>query len=123
MDDSILNNVKKMLGFAVDYTAFDPDIILFINAALNVLTQIGVGPRAGFTIEDNMATWTDFFGPDKRLSLAKTYIYAKVRILFDPPQNAAALNAMQAVLTEYEARLNWIVDFPIDPPLEEALPF
>lgn len=46
--DSILVSIKKLLGIAADYTHFDPDIIMHINSAFSVLTQLGVGPPEGF---------------------------------------------------------------------------
>lgn len=46
--DSILNSIKKLLGIDELYTHFDADIILGINTALSILTQIGAGPTNGF---------------------------------------------------------------------------
>lgn len=46
--DSILTSVKKLLGLPADYEAFDPDIIMYINTVLMILSQMGVGPKEGF---------------------------------------------------------------------------
>ena len=43
--DSILTSVKKLLGLPADYEAFDPDIIMYINTVLMILSQMGVGPK------------------------------------------------------------------------------
>lgn len=62
--DSILTSVKKALGIEEAYTHFDPDIILHINSVFSVLTQLGVGPDEGFSIEGKDAVWG--FLPDRR---------------------------------------------------------
>ena len=41
--DSILTSIKKLLGIAEEYEHFDPDIVMYINSAFSVLTQLGVG--------------------------------------------------------------------------------
>ena len=54
--DSILTSIKKLLGIAEEYEHFDPDIVMYINSAFSVLTQLGVGPEEGFRIEDASKT-------------------------------------------------------------------
>ncbi len=108
--ESILTSVKKMLGIMEEYEHFDADLIMHINSVLSVLTQIGVGPSEGFYIEDANDTWADFVGYDNRLSLVKSYVYMKVRLLFDPPQSSAAIESMKQLIAEFEWRLNAVVD-------------
>lgn len=108
--DSILNSVKKDLGIVPEYTHFDPDIIMDINTAFSVLTQIGVGPKAGFSIVDETAVWTDFIPADSRLEIVKTYVAKKTKQLFDPPSTGPLSEALNKVLTELEWRINVIVD-------------
>lgn len=105
-DDSILNTIKKLSGLAPDYTAFDLEIMTHINSAFLTLNQIGVGPEGGFLIEDAEAEWWDLLGDDPRLNAVKTYIGLKVRLVFDPPQNAATLTAFQKQVEELEWRLS-----------------
>lgn len=109
--ESILTSIKKLLGPSAEYEQFDPDIIMHINSALMVLTQIGVGPAEGFVIEDETSLWTDFLPDGKNLEAVKTYIYLKVKIVFDPPLNAAVLESYKQMIIEYESRLNSIVDY------------
>jgi hypothetical protein len=109
--ESILTSIKKLLGPSAEYEHFDPDIIMHINSALMVLTQIGVGPAEGFVIEDETSLWTDFLPDGKNLEAVKTYIYLKVKIVFDPPLNAAVLESYKQQIKEYESRLNSIVDY------------
>ena len=77
--ESILTSIKKLLGITEEYDQFDPDIIMHINSVFMILTQRGVGPAEGFSIEDDIAVWTDFIQDIKKLESVKTYIYLKVR--------------------------------------------
>ena len=103
---SILTSTKKILGIEESYTAFDPDIIMHINTVFAVLTQVGIGPVAGFAIEDSTATWDAFLGTDPLLNSVKTYVYLRVRLLFDPPATSFAIEAMKEQIKEIEWRLN-----------------
>jgi type II secretory pathway component HofQ len=108
--DSILNTVKKSLGIEADYTAFDVDILMFTNAVLSNLNQIGVGPVNGFQIEDASATWDDLLGDDPRLNNVKAFVYLKVRMLFDPPATSFAIQAMETNAKEFEYRIYTTVE-------------
>lgn len=87
MDDSILNSIKKSLGITPEYTQFDPEIIMHINSVFMFLQQIGVGPSSTYSIESDSETWTDFFSDAnvKDISAAKSLMFLKVKMLFDPP--------------------------------------
>lgn len=106
MDDSILTSTKKALGLDEDYTAFDPDIIMHINSVFSTLNQLGIGPALGFMIEDKEALWATFLGSDPRLNNVKTYMYLRVRMLFDPPQTGYGTTAMEKQIQELEWRIN-----------------
>lgn len=106
MTDSILVTVKKMLGLEDDYTPFDMDIILHINSALMSLTQLGVGPKEGFTIVDAEKKWSDFVTNEVKLGAVKTYVYLKVKMIFDPPSNSYVMDAMKQQAEEIGWRLN-----------------
>lgn len=106
MDMSILNSTKKILGIAADYTAFDLDIITHINTALSTLTQLGVGPTEGFMIEDDVPTWDAFINTDLQLNSVKSYVFLRVRLLFDPPETSYLISACQDQIKELEWRLN-----------------
>lgn len=108
--ESILDSIKKMLGPSADYKQFDPDIIIHINSAFMVLRQLGVGPTEGFSITDNEAVWTDFTSDVDKLGLVKSYIYLKVRLIFDPPTNSTVIKSYEELIKEYEWRLNVEVD-------------
>lgn len=104
--DSILTSIKKLLGIAEDYEHFDQDLIIHINSVLSVLTQLGVGPSEGFSIEDENTTWDDFIPEDKRLSSIRSYVYMKVKLLFDPPLSSSVMESMNRMISEFEWRLN-----------------
>jgi hypothetical protein len=107
MEPSILNSTKKVLGIAEDYTVFDVDVIMHINTALSTLTQLGVGPAEGFTVEDAGDEWEDFVDPDDhQFNAVKSYVYLKVRMLFDPPSTSYLIAAQQKQIEELEWRLN-----------------
>lgn len=108
--ESILNSIKKMLGPDAEYDHFDPDIIMHINTVFMVLQQLGVGPEEGFFIEDDTATWADYLVDPTKLQMVKTYIYLKVRLVFDPPTSGTVMNAINQTIAEYEFRLNVAVD-------------
>ena len=104
--ESILISIKKLLGIAADYTQFDADIIMHINTVFMVLNQLGVGPKDGFIIEDDLAVWEDFIQGRKKIEATKTFVYLKVRLLFDPPASSAAIESINRQASEYEWRLN-----------------
>lgn len=112
---SILDSVKKDLGIMPDYTHFDPDIIMDINTALSILTQLGVGPASGFSISDNTAEWDDFIPDDPRLEMVKSYVSKKTKQLFDPPNTGPLSDAFNKVLDE----LVWRINVAVDPKKEE----
>lgn len=106
MSDSILTSVKKALGLGEDYNAFDDEIIMHINSVFSTLSQLGVGPDAGFMIEDATATWDTLLGDDPRLNSAKTLTFLKVKMVFDPPATSFVLTAMERQIEQMEWRLN-----------------
>ena len=108
--DSILTSVKKMLGIPEEYEQFDMDIIMHINSVFMILTQLGVGPEEGFTISNKSDKWSDFIGEGKLVELVKSYVYLKVRLIFDPPQSSSVIEAINRQISEFEWRINVEVD-------------
>lgn len=104
--ESILLSIKKLLGITEEYEHFDVDLIMHINSVLMILTQLGVGPSEGFRIEDELATWEDFIGDREDIESIKSYLYLKVKLLFDPPLSSAVMESMNRFITEFEWRLN-----------------
>lgn len=103
--ESILTSIKKLLGIAEEYKHFDDDLIMHINSVFLVLTQLGVGPETGFMIEDDTTEWTEFIGESAQLQTVKSYMYLKVKLLFDPPLSSTAMQSMNNIIAEFEWRL------------------
>ena len=104
MDDSILNNIKTMLGPSADDDHFDTDIIIHINTALMELNGLGVG-KDGFVITDNTSTWKEFEPRVENLSALKTYVYLSVKMVFDPPTVGGVITSMSETMKKLEFKL------------------
>lgn len=89
--DSILTTIKKQLGYEEEDTGYDEEIIVHINTVLADLTQLGVGPSEGFEIEDKTNTWDEFIPDNPKFNNVKTYIYMRVKLIFDSSTMSSAL--------------------------------
>lgn len=114
--ESILMSIKKMLGITEEYDHFDVDIIMHINSAFSVLTQLGVGPEEGFRVEDASTEWRELLCDDLRLEMAKTYVYLKVKIAFD---SATLTSAVIESINRQIAELEWRINVTVDPDQRE----
>lgn len=102
---SILLTVKKMLGIAEEYHAFDLDIIININSVFLSLNQLGIGSATPFQINDAEPVWSDFLGDQEEfLAGVQTYVYLKTRLLFDPPTSSFHIDAIKKQCEELEWR-------------------
>lgn len=109
--ESILTSIKKLLTINEDCLDFDTDIIMHINTVFSGLKQMGAGPKEGFTIKDKYALWTDYIPKtNQNLEMIKTYVYLKVRLIFDPPTISSLLESLQKMVEEYEWRISVEVD-------------
>ena len=108
--ESILNSIKKLLGIAEDYDHFDSDIIMHINSVFMTLTQLGVGPEDGFSINDEAEKWEDFLPEDRMIHSVKSYMFMKVKLMFDPPLSSAVIECTKEQIKEMEWRLQVAVD-------------
>lgn len=106
MTESILDSVKKVLGFDPSYTVFDVDVIMHINSVFSDLHDLGIGPDNGFSITDNTAQWSDFLGTDATLNRVKTYMSLRVKMIFDPPISGFAIDAMNKQIEQFEWRIS-----------------
>lgn len=105
MTNSILLSIKRMLGYDVEYdpaNPFDLEIVMHINAQLATLRQVGVGPKNGFRISSDSETWTDFLSGqyDEFNEMAKEFVWAKVKLAFDPPANSSAIESLKSLADE-----------------------
>ena len=102
--------IKKMLGITEDYTHFDTDIVIHINSVFSILTQLGVGPPEGFYIQDKTTIWYEYISDPNKIEMVKSYMYLKVRLLFDPPSSSSVIEAFNKQISEFEWRLNVAVE-------------
>lgn len=109
--DSILNSVKKLLGISSEYDAFDTDIIICVNTAIDTLSQLGVSRPEGFEITGPDELWSDYLPDQNEIrNLVKTYIFTKTKLQFDPPTSNVLKECLNAQLDEYTFRINAAVD-------------
>lgn len=104
-DDSILQSIKKLLGITSECTDFDQDIMMLINSVFLDLQQIGAGPEDGFSIFDSSAKWADFAKDTSLLNGVKSYVYLRVKLVFDPPSSGVA-TSLENVANKLEWRIN-----------------
>lgn len=124
MSNSILTSTKKILGLAESYKEFDLDIIMHINSVFSTLHQLGIGPALGFEIEDDGDEWDDFVSDDLPLNNVKSYVFLRVKLLFDPPSTSYHLTAMENQIRELEWRMNVYREGTawVDPDVDETVP-
>lgn len=104
--ESILGSIKKLLGIDPTYTQFDDEIIMHINSAIMVLSQVGLTEADNYAISGAEDTWANFIGARKDIEAIKVYIYMKTKLVFDPPQTGYLVEAMKKQVEELEWRLN-----------------
>jgi len=108
--ESILTSIKKLLGVQEEDINFDPDITMHINSVFFILNQLGVGNISGFSIIDKVKVWTDYIPDDANLNVVKSYMYLKVKLLFDPPLSNALIEIIKTQIAELEFRIMITVD-------------
>ncbi len=105
----ILTDVKHKVGPSGDYEYFDIDILDAINSAFSTLTQLGVGPEEGFSVDDK-TEWSEYTNDKVLLGFVRDYVYKKARVIFDPPSSSFVLNELKEQIKEIEWRINVHVD-------------
>ena len=118
MGNVILTTVKESLGLSESHIAFDSEIIIHINSAISTLTQLGVGPKDGFLVSGYAETWADFIGTSNKLNNVKSYLFMRVKVLFDPPDTGFVMTHLKEAIKEEE----WRLMVTADPPIPEETP-
>lgn len=110
MEQSILLSTKKILGIGADDESFDLDILTFINTAFSTLNDVGVGVLGGLHIDGPDYEWDDFAADcgvdDTQVNDIRTYVFLRVRMLFDPPGTPYLINAFEKQLEEHVTRIS-----------------
>lgn len=122
MGESILTDTKMNLGIAEENKDFDDVVMGHINTTFSILQQIGVGPDDGYVVEDDSDEWFDFIGEDNSWNMIRSYVFLKVKSLFDPANTSFNLTAMKEEIEQLEYRISinreWLKN-PVDPMDEE----
>lgn len=105
-NDNILQSIKKLIGIYEDDTSFDQDLIIHINTIFSILKRLGVGPTEGYKLKTGTEEWSEFTKDDNNLEAVKSYIYVKVKLVFDPPSNSMATESLKNMAQELEWSLN-----------------
>lgn len=107
MNSSILDDVKDIVGVDVSNTAFDKQLILYINSVLRIVNQIGVG-KDGYNITDSSGVWSEFLEDDlSKLTDVKSYVGFKVLLMFDHTLSSIAVDTLKSLTAELESRINY----------------
>lgn len=107
---NVLLSIKKLLGITPEYIHFDEDILIHINSVLLELSQLGVSLPNDFSVDDK-TLWIDIFQEGILLSAIRSFVYLKVRLLFDPPANSAAIESINKTIANLEWRINGNIDY------------
>ena len=106
MSDSILTSTKKALDIPENYDVFDQNIIMHINGVFSTLSQLGIGPEEGYEIVDDTSLWSHFLGGNAKFNFVKTYMFLRVKMLFDPPGTSFLQDAIKEQIKELEVRIS-----------------
>lgn len=112
MEDSVLVSIRQKLGPSGEYDVFDPQLIDYINMAFSRLHQLGIGTKEPFAITGSSERWSDFI-PTGDLEAIRTYVYLKVRLLFDPPESSFVLQEYRRAIEELEWEMNTAVEWEL----------
>lgn len=108
--DSILISIKKLLGISKECADFDTDIKIHINSTLMNLDQLGITIPKFFSVQDETQTWSEIIQNQEKIDSIVTYVYLKVKLVFDPPLSSAVMEANKESIRELEWRLTVQVD-------------
>lgn len=104
-DEPILPCIKKMLGLDDNYHPFDQEIVAQINTVFLALNQLGVGQKNFYITLYENKTWKDFLDNAENMNAVKTYVWAKVKMAFDPPASSVLMDSLKRTADELEFRL------------------
>lgn len=106
--ETILTSIKKQLGIDDSNTDFDSQVMMGINMALSVLTQIGIGPSSGFSLTNGAEKWSDYISEldtSPKYIMVQSYIYCRTKLFFDPSASQVLNKALTDTANELEWRL------------------
>lgn len=109
MNKSILLSIKALLGITEQVEEFDGILIMHINTVFSEINQMGIGPKKCFKISSTSDVWSQFT-PRLDMEPIKSYMYIKVKELFDPTANSQIAQSQTNVAKELEFRMHTLWD-------------
>lgn len=106
--ETILSDIKRMLGIQPEVDEFNIDVTSHINGAFLALNQLGIGPSTPFVI-DATTEWPSFETIIPK-NVVLDYLYLKTKLVFDPPTASNIYEAYKDRIAELEFRMNIMVD-------------
>ena len=103
--NSILDSTKKLLSIPLESDYFDHDVLTYINSAFSTLKQLGAKIPSDFYVSDSTSTWDDIGSNPDVIPHIRSYVYLKVRMIFDPPTGGVK-EAYDNQIKELEWRIN-----------------
>lgn len=111
MDESVLTSIKKLLGITEEDTSFDVDILIHIGSVFFILEQLGA--NVAHIIEwDKSITWSSVIPNIELIEIVKSFVYLRVKLLFDPPASSSLVESINRMSNEFE----WRISVAVDPP-------
>ena len=106
--ETILSDVKRMLGIQPEVDEFNIDVTSHVNGAFFALYQLGIGPSIPFVI-DATTEWSSFETIVPK-NVVLDYLYLKTKLVFDPPAASNVFEAYKDRIAELEFRMSIMVD-------------
>lgn len=91
----IIKDIKTSLGDDPDSDDFSSEQIMFINAALSRLSQLGTNL---VQIKTGEETWDMLVDEEDKdtIGMIQEYVYISTKLVFDPPTTSGVLSYFQA---------------------------
>lgn len=119
MEESILGTIKQALGLSAEPDGFDFEIRMHVNSALATLGQLGVPAQGSFSISGPSEKWSDLLSGNSKLNNVQSYLFMKVKMIFDSATMPAHL------VSAYNERIKeeeWRITVEADPYIPQQLP-
>lgn len=106
--NTILEDVRKVIGGGLIDHYFDEQICMHINTEIFTLDQLGV--VINHVVVNDETKWTEVIPDIKEFEAIKTWLGLKVRLIFDPPTSSYVMESITSNLNELEFRIQTKAD-------------
>lgn len=101
--DTVLADVRKILGGEMVPNNFDPQIIIHINTVLAISDQLS--DMLAKKVVDKDTVWEDIIPNIEENEAIKSYVGLKVKKMFDPPTSSVLMTSLDENIRELEWRI------------------